>query len=108
MEMMKVFDCQDMPHDVQELFFNWAEKGNDVYIDLHVHDAWKPIELVDPDACSYKELLKLDPDTKEEILKEEVRSGVKYVLQRGDYPLHDWLYDNGANIGEKVIVRHWW
>ena len=31
-KMMKVFDCQDMPDDVQKDFFDSYEKGNDVYV----------------------------------------------------------------------------
>ena len=31
-KMLKVFDCQSMPDDVQKDFFDSYEKGNDVYV----------------------------------------------------------------------------
>ena len=39
MKLMKVFDCQDMPDDIRDDFFNHFEGvGNDVYIDTYVCD----------------------------------------------------------------------
>lgn len=105
---MKVFDCQDMSKEVRKVFFETTEKGNDCYIDWYTYDEQKPVELVDPDKCSYKDKLKLDPYNGNEIISEEILSGVKYIREKGDDIVSDWLCENGAEIGEKVIIKHWW
>ena len=41
MKLMKVFDCQDMPEDLQKSFFDYCLDigvGNDSYIDWNVNE----------------------------------------------------------------------
>lgn len=39
-EIMKVFDCQDMPRDLRREFFRlWDSKGNDVFVEWTLGDS---------------------------------------------------------------------
>ena len=39
-EIMKVFDCQDMPRDLMREFFRlWDDKGNDVFLEWTLGDS---------------------------------------------------------------------
>lgn len=78
-EMIKVFDCQQMPDDVRNKFFEQTDgPGNDCYI------SWWPT------AQQYQE----DDGTWQ------------------DHPDHtivdNWLVAYGAEVNEKVIIKHWW
>lgn len=42
-KMMKVFDCQDMPNDIQEIFFITEEVCNDVYIRVSLNNETYPV-----------------------------------------------------------------
>jgi len=108
-KIYKVFDCTDMPEEILAKFYEDTRGiSNDVYLKRYVLDCQKPVELVHPDKCCYKDKLELEPITDNEIYSEEILSGVKYIRQRGDDPLGDWLRDNGAKIGEEIIIKHWW
>ena len=39
-EMMKVFDCQKMPQDVRDAFFNDNQASNDTYVDHWVGEGY--------------------------------------------------------------------
>jgi hypothetical protein len=106
---MKVFDCTDMPANVQKKFYDDTRgKSNDVYLRKYVLEYQKPIEVIKPEDCSYLKNLVLEPYNGNEIFKEEVLSGVKYIIERGDDIIGDWLHDNGAKVGEEVLIKHWW
>lgn len=89
-KMMKVFDCQDMPEDIRKIFFDYSEKGNDVYVDWWVHS----------ERYFYLEGQDKDPEY------------IEYVRQKT--ALDDWFIANGAtpgkpdHEGEHIIVKHWW
>lgn len=71
-KMMKIFDCQDMPHDIMKLFFSRyddGQTGNNCYADWTT-EVW---DMNDP----FLEVSK-------------------------------WLVENGAEVDEEVIVKHWW
>lgn len=76
---MKVFDCQDMPDDVRTYLFESSYQGNDCYVSQEVFGP------------TY-----FDEDSNTDIECEEYN----IVCQ--------WLLDNGATIGEYVIISHWW
>jgi hypothetical protein len=106
---LKVFDCTDMPRTILDKFYNDTDGvQNDVYLNLYVLDRRKPVELINPDECSYKNNLKLESITDNEIYTDDIDSGVRYIRQRGDDIIGDWLRDNGASIGEEVIIKCWW
>lgn len=90
-EMLKVFDCTDMPENVLQKFYDDTRGiGNDVFIHFYVHDyQYKPEEY---------------PEFTEILYKDETCG---YVVKRGVDIVSDWLYDNGAK-REKVIIKHWW
>jgi len=90
--MMKVFDCTEMPKEVRKVFFETFQKGNDVLVETYCHESRKPF----------------DEYTGGEIIHEEIDDGIKYVRERGDDIISDWLFDNGAEIEEEVIISHWW
>lgn len=77
-EMLKVFDCQDMPDDVRQVFFEMCEQGNNCYV------AWWPCEATYLDD---NDVRTDNPDHSK---------------------VDQWLLENGANPDEKVIVRHSW
>lgn len=85
-EMMKVFNCQDMPEDTKEAFFD-VERFNDTRTnDSYV--CWPLGEL----AYGWK-----DAKTTEE------KQHCKNILL-----VDAWLLEHGAKDGEDVLVRHWW
>lgn len=78
-EMMKVFDCQKMPDDVRHKFFEQTEgHGNSCYV------SWWPT------SAQYQE----DDGTWQDNPDDTIVDG--------------WLLANGAELDEKVIVRHSW
>ena len=89
----KVFDCQEMPKEIRKDFFeNRGEsKSNDCYVEYYVADNWKPLAEV---------------RDKKNIVKQDKVD--KCCYERGDDVVSDWLMDNGAKIGEEVLVKHWW
>ena len=87
-KLMKVFDCTNMPQDVSSKFMSDSEASNDCYLDRYCHGAW-----------NYKSEHKGG-----EILAEED----DMIIEKGIDIVSDWLYDNGAELGEEVIIKHWW
>lgn len=83
---MKVFDCQDMPEDAKEAFFDIESfndgRSNDSYV------CWTIGEL----AYGWK-----DEKTDEE--KKHCQN-----IQLVDV----WLLEHGAKDHEEVLVKHWW
>ena len=93
MTTAKVFDCQEMPENIRKIFFDrYGRSANDVFVSVWVLEAGKPES----------------EDTGTEIIGEYMTSLGRYIKNRGDYPVQDWLFDNGANESEEVLVRHWW
>ena len=106
---MKVFDCTEMPEDVKKKFYDETRGlSNDIYIRKYVLGEQKPIEVITPEDCCYLAKLELQPYNGNEIFKEEILSGVKYIIERGDDIVGDWLHDNGAKVCEEIIIKHWW
>lgn len=83
MKLMQVFDCQDMPPEVRQAFFDDHEAVNDVYVKVWMNE--------------FKAL------TEEEWRKSHAYGG------RADQSrlYYQWLVDNGATDSE-VLVAHWW
>lgn len=106
-ELMKVFDCQTMPKDVRKKFFEDSSAGNDCYVNLDVHESVKLVEIITKNNGWFNED-NLSPITDGEILYEDIDEGIRRIIQRGDDIVSDWLFDNGAEIGEKVLIKHWW
>jgi len=106
---MKVFDCTEMPEEILKKYYD-ETRGyqNDIYLHKYVHEEQKPVEVIKPEECSYLDRLMLESFNGNEILKEEIIYGIKYIIERGDDIVSDWLYDNGCKIGEEVIIKHWW
>ncbi len=79
-EMLKIFNCQDMPDDVREIFWDRT-----MYVSNDCYVAWN-----------------LEPST----YKDD--EGVAH--QNEDYTIvDDWLLMNGATTNDnKVLVSHWW
>lgn len=105
-KLMKVFDCDDMPPDVKKKFFKNTEKGNDCYVDWPVHESVKLVGITDQEKGSW--LKSLDEIMDGEILFEEVQNGIRSMIQRGDDIISDWLFDNGAKMEERVLIKHSW
>jgi len=110
---MKVFS--DLPGKVNEAFFDkYDDIGNGCYVIYDVYDSGTPIEVVDESLCisiygfSFLKNINLQPITDEPILEEWVSNGVKYVIQKGQDIISDWLCENGAIKGESVLIDHSW
>jgi len=85
-EVMKVFDCTDMPKDVKKIFFDIFELGNDTYVKYTIAD----------NSFSFDE----------EESKEWSEKSKK---------IDEWLIKNGAegpkdknSVGETVMISYWW
>lgn len=106
---MKVFDCTDMPPKVLEKYYaETSGQPNDIYLGRYVYLERKTVEIVNPEECSYLNGVKLKPYNGNEIIDEYICSGVRYIAERGDDIVSDWLYDNGCKVNEEVIIKHWW
>jgi hypothetical protein len=112
---MKVFDCSDMPPEIRARFFDKAGSpsfggGNDCLVEWLVHDHWKTVW--DKKGYHFKnihgEQVPCETYNGREILKEKKNKTSHIMIERGDNVVSDWLYDGGANIGETVVVKHWW
>ena len=82
-KMMKVFDCQDMPEDIQDAFFklkhNFASPGNDTYLMMQI------------DHCIPEAVIPEDKIVQE------------WLVANGALPGKD-----SDSEGEEVLVKHWW
>lgn len=90
-KIKKVFNIKDAPVEVQKKFSELdIISDEDSYISWYVFDyEWKEKEeLKDKDDIIYK--YGEDDDTKYNI--------------RGDDPISDWLYENGADPGEEILI----
>jgi hypothetical protein len=116
---VKLFDCRHMSDDVRELFFKRCGSpsftgGNDCVVEWSlwgktgskVVSGKKPYKMknckgeeIPYDELNYNEILddSFDEDTKN-----------RYVIQKGDCIVSDWLLDNGAEMFEEVLIKHWW
>ncbi len=81
MKLMKVFDCQDMPDDVRESFFDYCASGNslgnDCYVDWYSGDIVEEDEEQNPYSRNFSKVV-------------------------------TWLVSQGATVDEHVIIKHWW
>jgi hypothetical protein len=78
-KMKKVFDCQDMPQETRVLFFEQEEAQNNCYI---THEVMPP---------------------------EWDAEGDDVMVPNEEYTVVDtWLLENGAFIGEYILIKHWW
>jgi len=46
-KIAKVFDCQDMPDDIKDVFFSTQEAGNDSYVSYSLGNYGEDFKLVD-------------------------------------------------------------
>jgi hypothetical protein len=81
--LQKVFDCQDMPDDIKEIFFNQNECGNDCLVYYTVN--WLK-QAIEEDGTE-------SPDCYDSSNEEK---------------LDNWLIENGALNNELIIISHWW
>jgi len=78
---MKVFDCQDMPQDIRDLFYSFYECGNDVWV------SWGIADSVDDGSEAAKQRKKIDD----------------WFVANGADPAPD---ENSS--GETILVNYWW
>lgn len=83
-KLQKVFDCQHMPQDLREKFFDlfdWCI-GNDTYVEQTIHGSKRKYTL--PDGTEVDD-----------------SGGPEDCLDQ-------WLIENGGNSGEEVLIKRWW
>jgi len=93
-QLMKVFDCQDMPGKIKESFFRiFDDQGNDVYVTYQI--AGERFKYTLPNG------VEVDEEDSEWAKDKKV--------------LDAWLIKNGASApkskdssGEEVLINHWW
>ena len=81
-EIMKVFDCQDMTEDLRHSFFDMYEKGNDVYV------IWT-IETSGINDLS-------------EDFGEDTKETDQWLIDNGAESA------SPGKDGETVLIQHWW
>ncbi len=114
---VKLFDCQHMLDNVRTVFFERCgspsfKGGNDCVVEWSlwgrtgskIVSGKKTYQMKTFDGVKipYAEL------NDNEILYDEIMSEMRYVIQRGDCVVSDWLLDNGAELFEDVLIKHWW
>ncbi len=78
----KVFDCQKMPADIKKFVFDhYEDMSNDCYAEREVLAS----EYYDEDDEGHEVLITCEDHT----------------------ILDAWLLENGANVGEYVIIKRW-
>jgi len=98
---MKVYDAWYMSEDVKEIIFEYSRGiSNDVFIKRgtsnNVFIKW----------CVYEGKGRFENEISENddiIFKD--KNNIYHV--RGDNPIDDWLYENGANPYEDVIIEYY-
>jgi len=100
-EVKKLFDCQEMPEDVKKKFFEFHQKesradGSIVRQPLYTGGT----------CCTEKEFEQLDIK-EEELITKIVFNGKVYYDMPGTDILSDWLVENGAEVGEEVLIHYW-
>lgn len=81
-KLKKVFNCQDMPEDIKDMFFERnsdPSHGNDCYVDWYIKG------------------------TKEEYMSPEEKAIDAWLIANG---ANDAPSENDS--GEEVIISHWW
>jgi hypothetical protein len=78
-KIMKVFDCQDMPENIRQMFFELCESGNDCYVDWTING------------------------TTDEYITDEEKAIDAWLISNGanGAPSED-------DSGEDILIRHWW
>ena len=97
---MKVFDCEHMPKDVRKQFFSKHNKSNDCAVEECVFGA---NQYAKSEAAF--DALNINSD---ELIYKEVDTGGVYYILKGDDIVSEWLLENGAEMFEDVMVKHWW
>tara|TARA_R110000772_G_scaffold123662_2_gene230060 strand:- start:5661 stop:6011 length:351 start_codon:yes stop_codon:yes gene_type:complete len=97
----KLFDCQHMPDDIRKIFFKgdkWQHtKGhNDIIVNYYVY-----AETYDPIKDDY-----VDVRDGELLYTDDENPNLKII--RGNDVVSDWLFDNGGELFEEVLIKHWW
>lgn len=88
--LIKMFDCEAMPENVKEEFFNQYERDNGSIVECCVYDYMYP-EKEHPEGG--------------EIVYRDGYTG--HVCKKGVDILADWLHENGAEIHENVLIKYW-
>jgi len=97
--VVKVFDCQDMSDELRGVFFEMNEgQSNDSYVGMCVYD--------ECESCGVDEFESV-VEGKEVVWKECDGEKVRYIV-KGRCKVSDWLVENGAEIGDDVMINHWW
>ena len=112
---VKFFDCQDMPDGVRAMFFEQAGSpsfrgGNDCVVEwmLWGKCGSKCVSGPNPDYPYDNPERTYGKITDQPILEDRMDSGYRYIIQKGDDIVSDWLYENGAEMYERVLIKHWW
>ena len=89
-KLVKLFDSESMPQDVNEEFFNQYERQNGSIVECLVYDYMYP-ETEHPEGG--------------EIVYRDEETG--HVAKKGVDILADWLHENGAEVHENVLIAYW-
>jgi len=88
-----------MPEDVKKKFFSIHEKENDSIVRHPLYFNGK--------CCTEEEFEQLDIK-EEELIAKEVYDGKVFYNVLGTDIVCDWLAENGAEVGEEVLIHYWW
>ena len=93
---IKMFDLDDMPENVKAVIVEkFKGTRNDSYIIWYVFNEGK-----------FEHEL---PENSDIIYKHHNKKAGNYIYYiRGDDPISDWLYENGADPKEDIIIKYWW
>lgn len=96
--IVRLFDCQDMPRDVKSIFFCKSTcQDNGGYVNWFVYPKGKPLAQHQGHFIVHKYNVRPKGELPE-----------YFIVEEGDNPVDDWLYKNGALIGEEVLIKHRW
>ena len=97
---MKVFDCQEMPQNIKDAIFEeFSGYNNDICIEYLVYDEG----MLEEDFCG-QEIKNVACMCKNG--SRNKNNWIYYV--KGKDIIADWLYQNGAKMGEEVLIKYWW
>jgi len=102
--ILKLYSAHDLPEEVYKKFISKSEYNSSL-ITFYVNDSQKPVEIIDATKCTYLDYLLLEPITDNPIIKDEILSGIRYIIQEKDCIISDWLRNNGAELHEEVLIR---
>ena len=92
----KLFDSQDMPDKIRKM--------------LTEDDSWQNMSRGNNSICKFYVYAECYDGTEDYVKKGEIlwKNEEGMILMRGNDIISDWLFDNGGELWEEVLIKNSW